>query len=179
LDKDQKPELAIVFDTGKQTDMGTGRVLQVYKNTSGRWRLWFKSTSVVLPSEHGGVSGDPLDGIEIIRGCIVVYHVGGSQQKWSYTHKYRFQQNNWYLIGATINNGAPCDSFENYDYNLSTGMIVAKLTTEKCNDNDEPIKSKTDKFNFVVKPAKPILMQAFVPGETMVKVPGGNLEFYY
>ena len=178
LDKDNKDELVIVFDTGRAGEMGTERELCIYKKASGIWKFRKKFAGVVLPSRHGGTMGDPFQKVKIERGCIVIDHFGGSREKWSYTHRYRFQQNQWCLIGATINFGAQCDYFWKYDYNLSTGKIAAVHTTEKCDDNDKIISDTNEKFSFSKPVQKPVLMDSFVPGETLVKVTKGA-EFYY
>jgi len=178
LDKDGKEELAIVFDTGRPTDMGTQRELCIYKIKDGEWRLWHKAIGIVLPSEHGGTKGDPFQAIEIKRGSIVINHFGGSRQVWAYNHIYRFQQNNWYLIGASISYFASCEYFQNFDYNLSTGKINIEITTEKCNEKDDLISSNIKKSSVSMK-QKAVLMDSFQPGLTKVNLPGIKREFYY
>jgi hypothetical protein len=178
LDKDQKEELVIVFDTGKPTDMGTQREVCIYKMKDGEWRLWHKANGIVLPSEHGGTKGDPFQGIEIKRRSIVINHYGGSRQLWAYNHIYRFQENNWYLIGASISYFANCEYFQNFDYNLSTGKINIEITTEKCNEKDDLISSNVKKTS-VNTMQKAVLMDNFLPGITKVNLPGIKREFYY
>ena len=68
-------------------------------------------------------------------------HFGGSRWKWNYTHRYRFQNNDWQLIGATINYGTPCDYSFTFDYNLSTGNIIYEKDTEFCNDTTDQVEN--------------------------------------
>lgn len=178
LDKDGIPEHIVVFDTKKETDFGTERQLYIYKKQGQRWKLWHKSTGVVLPSEHGGSIGDPFEGIEVQRGCLVIYHFGGTTSRWTYTHRYRFQHNNWYLIGATINVTNPnC----HYDYNLSTGNINADVCLDWKRDanavGDDSFNCYSISFKYL--PGNVILMDGFEPGEHEVKIPGKDDSFYF
>ncbi|MCF8247166.1 MAG: hypothetical protein K9J37_20125 [Saprospiraceae bacterium] len=179
LDKDNVEEKVVVFNTDRQSDFGTERELHIYKQKDGGWELWHKSLGAVLPSEQGGVMGDPFEAVAIENGSLVLQHFGGSRQKWHYTHRFRYQNNAWQLIGATVNNGAPCDYFEDFDYNLSTGKINYKKTTEDCEKSEENPVTKTEKKDFVVKLASPPNMASFRPGENEVKLPKSDIVFYY
>lgn len=118
LDKDGIDEKLIVLDTGLDGEIGTQRTLLIYKKKQDKWALWHSSQGPILDSAHGGMMGDPFISVDIQRGAIVIDHFGGSRHKWSYTHRYRFNNKAWYLIGATINYGAPCEGFFNFDFNV-------------------------------------------------------------
>jgi len=130
LDKDGVSEKVIVYDTEKETDFGTERQIYIYKKNNDKWELWEKSIGAILPSQHGGMMGDPFEGISIERNCIVINHFGGSRQKWNYTHRFRYQSGDFQLIGATVTFGSPCDYFFTFDYNLSNGKINYEKETE-------------------------------------------------
>jgi hypothetical protein len=180
LDKDHQKEWVVVYDTGKETEYGTERHLHIYKLNGGKWTLWYQTKGAVLPSKHGGMMGDPFQGISIERSALVIHHFGGSRHKWTYTHRYRFQDSNWLLIGATINYGAPCDISKNYDYNLVTGKIEARIETDACDEEGNMQDStKVDTFSFVRKPMKPVLMDGFYPGNNEIKVLNRDDSFYY
>ena len=179
LDKDGQDEKAVVYDTGRQTDYGSEREIQIFKKKDTGWELWHKSVGPVMGSEQGGVMGDPFEGLSIENGSLVLSHFGGSREKWHYTHRFRFQNNDWQLIGATVNNGAPCDYFEDFDYNLSTGKIDYKKTTEDCEKSEEHPVTKTTQKDFVVKPKALPSMDGFHPGENQIKLPKTDIEFYY
>lgn len=146
LDKDGVDETVVAYDTHMEGEMGSERTIYIYKATEGGgWEEWITSTRAIMPSESGGMMGDGFDGIEIIKGVLHVRHWGGSREKWSYTHKYRFQNGDFYLIGVTSTSGAPCDYWEDFDYNLSTGQVNFKREHESCPDED--YKSDATEFN--------------------------------
>jgi len=177
LDGDTISEKIIVINTSKQSDFGTIRNIEVYKKENGDWKLWHKSTGAVLPSGHGGMMGEPFSGITIERKCIVINHEGGSRGRWAYTHRYRFQNNDWYLIGATITFGTNCEYWKTYDYNLITGRVEAQHIDESCEEDSEEA-DKDEKFSFVLKGALH-KMDNFYPGDNEVKIPGKEHSFYY
>ena len=179
LDKDGQAEQVIVFDTERNGEMGTERDIQIFRNTDDAWELWHTSIGAVLPSEGGGMMGDPFQEVNIENGCIVFSHFGGSRQKWNYIHRFRFQNGTWQLIGATMNYGAPCDSWENLDFNLSTGKINYEKETENCEDGEENRKTVKESKEFSHKlPALPN-MDGFIPGENELKLTGMENIFYY
>ena len=175
LDNDRVPEKVIVYETGKITDLGTERQIFIYKNKNSKWVLWKKSIGAVLPSEHGGVMGDPFEGISIERNSIVINHFGGSRQKWNYTHKFRYKNGDFQLIEANIYFGSPCDYFFTFDYNLITGRINYQKETENCeNESLEVEKDQiTSKLEFLPT------MNGFYPGDNELKFPNSEIIIYY
>ena len=179
LDKDGVAELVVVYNTPKEVEMGTERKLYIYKQNNGKWTLWHKNKTAVLSSRHGGMMGDAFEGIDIRNGCIVIYHMGGSRDKWAYTHTYRYQRDNWFLIGATITYFAPCTLSQTFDYNLSTGRINLESSADSCNDDGDNIKTTDASKKTFTKKVVPVLMDSFTPGDNMMKLPGTKDEFYY
>ena len=153
LDKDGENEKVEVIETGEVGEYGNKRMLNIYKkNENGSWKDWQESTTVILSSEEGGMMGDPFDdGIEIENGTLLVYHSGGSSWKWSYTQRFRFQNNSFELIGATTSYGKFCEEWEDVDYNLSTGKINYTFTKENCDGEGEVQSSKKIKEKFIYK----------------------------
>jgi hypothetical protein len=175
LDKDGVFEKVIVYDTEKETDLGTERQIFIYKKMNGKWELWKKAVGAILPSRHGGMIGDPFEGISVERNCIVINHFGGSRQKWKYTHRFRFQGGAFQLIGATVNFGAPCDYFFNFDYNLSNGKIRYEKETEDCAHES----SKIEKQEMIIKLETLPTMNRFYPGNNELKFPKSETTIYY
>lgn len=178
LDKDKIPEKVVVFDTKRESesDMGTEREIHIYKKTNGDWKLWHQSIGAVLPSENGGMMGDPFESLSIEKGSIVIKHFGGSREKWSYTHRFRYQNNTWELIGVTVNNGSPCDYWEDFDYNLSTGKYIYTKETEDCEgEKSKTIDKKTKEAQH--KLARLPKMDNFEPGSNTFTV--GGTQIYY
>lgn len=60
LDKDGISERVLVLDTGLMGDMGSQRAVLIYKQQAEGWALWHYGAGGILPSDHGGMMGDPL-----------------------------------------------------------------------------------------------------------------------
>lgn len=179
LDKDGIDEKVIVLDTGLDGEIGTQRTLLIYKQKQDKWTLWHSSQGPVLDSAHGGMMGDPFFSIAIQRGAIVIDHFGGSRQKWSYTHRYRLNNNAWYLIGATINYGAPCEGFFNFDFNVITGKAIYKTYQDGCPDEEMVSKSTDSQKTISIPIATPITMDGFYPGSNKLDIKEIGQEIYY
>lgn len=187
LDNDGIPEKVVVLDSGLQglSGMGNGRDLLIYKKNSGEesWYLWHTSRGPILDDNTGGLMGDPFESLSINRGTIVITHFGGSRDKWNYTHRYRYQNNDWYLIGSTVYHGATCDKFMTFDYNLSTGKAIYKQGVdwykEVCSEEDKNWAKPLNKTLSLPITSLP-LMDKFVPGINKIKLTSGiNRDIYY
>lgn len=176
LDQDGKAELVLVWDTGIEGELGTERELRIYRQQQKKWRLWHKSQGAVLPSQHGGMMGDPFEGVSVKNQAVVIDHFGGSRQKWSYTHRYRWQKGDWYLIGATVYFGAACDEQSFYDYNLSTGAMKIRINQDDC---EEEALSHEKRYAYQLKRTVLPKMDAFYPGNNELVLPNKKLNFYY
>tara|TARA_R110001632_G_scaffold122673_2_gene235357 strand:+ start:677 stop:1411 length:735 start_codon:yes stop_codon:yes gene_type:complete len=175
LDNDGVSEKVIVYDTEKETDFGTERQLYIYKKNGNAWILWKKSASSILTSEQGGVFGDPFEGILIEKNSLVINHFGGSRQKWNYTHQFKYQSGDFQLIGAKVSAGSPCEYFETFDYNLSTGQINYERETEDC----EKETSKIVKKDMVKKLETLPTIDGFSPGSNKIIFPNSEITVYY
>ncbi|WES99227.1 hypothetical protein P2W68_06320 [Chryseobacterium arthrosphaerae] len=177
LDNTPEDEAVCVYETPMEGDLGFAQSLAVYKKEGENWVLWHQSTNPILSTQHGGMMGNPYEGISIKNKTIIINHFGGSRQKWHYTHRYRFQNNNWYLIGASVNIGAPCDYFQSLDYNLSTGDAVFDYSSEDCNKNNT-VKTKSWKEKINKKIPSP-LMDEFQVGENKIELKSKKTEMFY
>ena len=177
LDKLPGDEAVAVYETPIPGDVGFKQVLAIYKKNGNKWMLWHQSAKPILDTEGGGTMGNLFEGIAIANRAIVINHFGGSRQKWSYKHIYRFQNNDWYLIGASVHFGAPCDYFIDFDYNLSTGDVVATYQQEICDDSEKgPEKHLEDHFKEAATLPK---MDEFIPGDNMKYLSRLKYEIYY
>jgi hypothetical protein len=172
----QTDYLKVITTTEDNDGLGFKRQLVVYSGEGADLDAWYTADDVILSTEHGGMMGDPLAGVEIENGIIVVNHFGGSRQKWNYTHRFRWQNNDFQLIGTTITYGAPCDYFDELDYNLSTGKAMYVRETEDCDDEDSEI--VTQLINFERKIAPPS-MNGFLTGENEIAITGSEETMYY
>ena len=175
LDADDAEEAVAVYEMPSINDGDTDQVLAIFKKENGKWKLWNQTTAPLMSSGSGGMMGNPFDGIAISKRSIVIKHFGGSRAKWAYTHRYRFQNGDWYLIGASVHDGAPCDDDVKFDYNLSTGDATYKKTKENC-DTGEIKVIDSQKTNKKVKPLK---MNSFQMGNTAFKFPNMKEEINY
>jgi hypothetical protein len=176
LNKDGQAELVLVVDDLQSAeDFGISRRIHIYRLENGQWKRWEEFRGGILSSESGGMMGDPFEGITIERGTIVINHFGGSRYKWRYTHRFRYQNGRWELIGATTLYGTPCEYWKTYDYNLSTGTVEVTEVFEDCDTEKET----TNKFSFkhTIKPLPEL--HGFEPGATAVPMPKGKEDFYY
>jgi len=132
LDRDGIAEKVIVYNTTDTTNFGIVRELQILKKFENKWIIWKKSRNAVLKSGEGGMMREPFDGIEIKNGVLILSFSGGSIQKWKYKDKYRYQNNEFELIGHTSTNLSLCAYRADYDFNLTTGKINYKKEYETC-----------------------------------------------
>lgn len=146
LDKDGIPEKVIVYNTTDSTEYGTVREIHILKQKDNNWTVWQKSRNAILKSEEGGMMGDPFEGIEIKNGILIINHWGGSSWKWSRSDKYRFQNNQFQLIGHTSNYGKPCEYLMNCDFNISTGKVILKKEYENCDQEQQIYKTESETF---------------------------------
>lgn len=116
-------------------------VLITGKN-DGTYNLELISKNAFLSEIDGGPFGDPVDRIEISRGSLFLRFMGGSNLRWYSSYQFRYQDNDWFLIGATegafIEIDGKMDNIEE-DYNLITGdyifkkLVNGKIITTKGN----------------------------------------------
>ena len=100
-----------------------------------------ESKTALLCKDCGGVFGDPFAGVSIEKNILIIYHYGGSNWRWSITDRFRFQNNNWYLIGETKSSYwdvKTCDKLNDFagteydDENFVTGQFEIKKISEDC-----------------------------------------------
>lgn len=143
-DRDEPPPAANVNNEGaidSVLDNETRLLVILFKNASG-YTLAGTSKSAILCKHCGGVFGDPFESLVIDKGVLSIHHYGGSAWRWSYTHKFRWQQNDFFLIGQTSHsfwNISFCEKLEDFaatdykDENLVTGAYEhKKITEEDC-----------------------------------------------
>ncbi|MBP6396876.1 MAG: hypothetical protein KA340_03270 [Saprospiraceae bacterium] len=122
----------------------------------GGYQLSVQSNESTMLSDDGGVFGDPLAELLIENKVVQVLYYGGSNFKWDYTYKWRLQQNNWYLIGATHSTMNPIDNvMETYDFNFNTGK--AEYTKMPYLEEDDGKESQPPQVKKLRPGKKPLL----------------------
>ncbi len=167
--------LEVLTTTDDDDGLGFKRRLIVYSGEGADRDAWYTADAIILSTGHGGMVGDPLEGVSIENGAIVIDHFGGSRQKWNYTHRFRWQNGDFQLIGATVVFGAPCEYFVDFDYNLSTGNAIWKKTVEDCETKKDPA---VDLVEFKKKGGL-VSMDGFYPGDNPIEIPGREGTVYY
>tara|TARA_R110002049_G_scaffold31033_3_gene105696 strand:+ start:508 stop:1146 length:639 start_codon:yes stop_codon:yes gene_type:complete len=146
LDKDQICEKVLVFETSEPSEYGNIREIQVLKYSNGQWTIWRKSCNAILKNQEGGIMGDPFEEISIENGILTIGFSGGSSWKWFYKDKYRFQNDEFELIGHTSIYGKLCEYWANFDFNISTGKIIYKKEYEDCENDQNIYKTEAEEF---------------------------------
>ncbi len=178
LNGDGEPDRIDIITTKEENDgFGFKRQLVVYTGEGADLDAWYTAEDVILSTEHGGMMGDPLESAKIENGTIVIKHFGGSRSKWNYTHRFRWQDGDFQLIGATIENDDPCTEYTKLDYNLSTSIAEYATTTREC-EGDKALDLETVTVNFSAA-VYPQSMNGFKTGDNELKANGMTEAIYF
>jgi hypothetical protein len=135
LNKDGIIDKVVVIEENNQMEYAPLRNLLIaFGNEDGSYILSIKAEKAILLKNEGGTFGDPFDEIIIDRGSIVLKFFGGSSERWYLKYRFRYQNNGWYLIGATEGSFVNINDemVNEEDYNLLTGdYIIKKLEDGK------------------------------------------------
>ncbi len=175
LNKDNAPDIAAVVEADKDVPNlkeedypQKPRILLIaLRQANGSYTLSIQSNESILLSNEGGVMGDPLAGLTIERGTLLVQFYGGSADRWGYDYRWRFQNNEWFLIGATATfSSMSANQFNTYDFNLSTGAAehTSGAFLEEENKKNTPEKKRS--FNIGKKPL--LKLRTFKPITTLI-----------
>jgi len=169
--------LEVVTTKVENEDLGFKRQLVVYSGEGADLDAWYTAEDVILSTKHGGMMGDPLESATIENGTIVIKHFGGSRTKWSYTHRFRWQNDDFQLIGTTIETDDPCTESTKLDYNLSTRIADYATTTKECKgDKSLDLETVTVSFNAQVFPPS---MNGFKTGENELLAEGMTEALFF
>lgn len=161
-------------------DFGKARDVVISTGRGPENQAWYRAPNVIFPSKAGGVLGDPFDGLTIDEsGVIIIRHFRGSRLKSHYTHRFRFQEGDFHLIGATVRSGAPCDYFEEMDYNLSTEKVIYTETIEDCSAGINASKETTTTNTWAVAADTLPTLLGFSAGDYKMDIQGENKTIYY
>ncbi|AOY76772.1 hypothetical protein [Clostridium formicaceticum] len=137
LNKDNILDIAAVIEKNtsvNESEAPPRSLLIAFGNNDNTYSLSIIADNVILSADEGGVFGDPFDSLKIDRGSIVVSDYGGSNWRWYNKYRFRYQANDWYLIGVTMGSyftgNTTMDNADEEDYNLLTGDYIIKRTDE-------------------------------------------------
>ena len=143
--KDTLTEWMYNFETQKYDieEQSTPRILVIlFQHKDGWFHLAAQNNDFILRFDEGGAFGEPFNGLEIKNGALSISFYGGSRERWGAKYIFRFQDNDWFLIGATSEvRDANLGDSEYSDYNFSTKKM--KQTSERYylnspNERDKP-----------------------------------------
>ncbi|CAH1230840.1 hypothetical protein PAECIP111891_06745 [Paenibacillus allorhizoplanae] len=136
LNKDGIQDVAMVIEKLESAkDQAPERALLIaFGNKDGTYTRSIMADKAILKADEGGIWGDPLAGISIDKGSIIVSFYGGSNDRWYGNYRFRFQDEDWYLIGATVGSfysGTMTETTgDEEDYNLLTGDYVKRIVDD-------------------------------------------------
>lgn len=121
LNKDGLEDIVFVYEQEKllKHERNEKRTLRILlKQPDGKYMMAAESSGAVAGENMNNVF---FSGIEVKKGLLIIDHDflrGGA------VHKYRYQNNGFYLIGAESRSG-DASHYSSIDYNLSTGKYMA------------------------------------------------------
>jgi hypothetical protein len=190
IDKDGIDELVYVYNTTSETksddpekNIGFSRELYICKIVGGKTKLWHKNTSVIRGSRDCGFcyEGGTNPKLTIKNNTINIEQTfySNSRHTQTNTNIFRFQNKDWYLIGATSYFFDTCEFEENYDVNFSTKKATVSHVYGDCDDGSERKIPKDEYYKFTI-PLKEIpKMDGFVVGANKFKIPNTKNEYFY
>ena len=177
LDNDAIRELVVAYNVMQENEIdGVPRQLVIYKLENNQWVVWKTSDQALYGSKDGGMMGDPYGEMDIKDGILHISQNGGSSWKWGFTDKYRFQNDEFYLIGYTSLAGKLCAYWTDIDFNLTTGKMIVNKEFEKC-ENEEQQFYKSENETLLEKDLK-ITLQNRQEREIKITTPKYKHEIY-
>lgn len=141
LNADGIADLALVIEENNTDQSAPQRLLLIaIGKEDNSYSLAVTADKAILRADEGGIMGDPFVGLSIDRGSLLISHQGGSAWRWSNTYRFRYQNDGWYLIGATEDwfHTQSSAGREYEDINLITGDYI-KIETD---ENGKEIKTQ-------------------------------------
>lgn len=120
------------------SDAPVRRLIVAFADGNGRFTRMADEPRVLLRADEGGAMGDPEQGVFVERGSIVLMFFGGSRSRWSQTLRFRFDDGDWRMSGATETQiDSVYNSIIQYDYNALTGKV--QVTVEESPDAEAAV----------------------------------------
>lgn len=175
LNGDGRPDALLVISNG---GLDATRATESYivkhvlvlalRGDDGKLHRSIVNDAAVLDGDEGGAFGDPFEELSVEHGVVVIMHYGGSRDRWGYTHRYRYQNGQWMLIGLSFGSTDSLDleHFDNCEIDLTTGLVQA---SEKGDYEGRPKKPEIsgEYYELEVLPVekRPRIDGSITPGE--------------
>ncbi|AZA80981.1 hypothetical protein C1637_10730 [Chryseobacterium lactis] len=187
LDKDGQNEIIIAFDTDtKASEMedysgrkDVQRIFYILKNENNHLKIWKTNSTFLLSSGIGFYPENNILEFSIKNNCLIVVQQfsTNSRHTQGYTHTFRFQNDDFYLIGSQDTFEDTCEfNFMNV-INFSTGKVVVDREYSSC-DEDSKVPPNYHK-EFIHKLPTLVKMNDFKIGEHKFKIPGSKEDFVF
>lgn len=130
LNGDKFTDVALVIENDKDKDDRS--LLIAFGNPDKTFSLSIKADRAIMEIAEGGSFGDPFQGIKVDKGSLLLKFLGGSQ-RWHQYYRFRYQDDDWYLIGYTegayVSVGDTIEVLEK-DFDLLTGDYTKDIIEE-------------------------------------------------
>jgi hypothetical protein len=97
--KDGKVDVVLVTEDVKKPE--DDRTIIILENKGDSYKQVAKTNKVIMCASCGGAFGDPFASISLKGNILTINHYGGSAWRWANTYTFRFQKNEWQLIGLS------------------------------------------------------------------------------
>lgn len=184
LDNDKIEEYVYVFKTNKKITSnfqnGFTREFFILKKINNQLKVWKKNNSILFADNTGFYAEyNSLPEIKIEKGVLKITQSYNTNSKHlqTYTDIFRFQKNDFYLIGSINKFDDTCEFNILQEINFSTNNVIVDEQYYPCFDGEKkPAKNfhKEFKYNF-----KPIKMDSFKVGNSSFKIPKTDKYFNF
>lgn len=138
------------------------RPILILQRTKEGYNLSSYTRNGVLCKQCGGVWGDPYAGMSMKNSVLEINHYAGSNWRWGINTTFRFQKNQWHLIGYSYQSyfiAGECEdvgsaAFNQYEANFSTNKAHI------VNTKDDACEPYRDVWKVFAKRA-PVLFQQY------------------
>jgi len=182
LDKDGKEETVIVYNTPEKIEyQGHTRKFYILKNIQGNLKIWKENSTILNSSGAGFYPEDNKLEIKIKNNCLVISQSFYSNSRHTDTSKYtfRFQNGDFYLIGAYNMFEDTCEFSLINEVNFSTGKVIIDERYSECDGDENRKIPQDDHKEFIHKFDTLIKMNEFRVGENQLKIPNSKKYFTY
>ena len=184
LDKDGKDETVIVFNTDKTPDSespGLVRKFYILKNINGKLKIWKENSNLIFDSKEGFYPESNALELTIKNNCLVIFQSYFSNSRHTVTSKntYRFQNGDFYLIGALVQFDDTCEFNFTDEINFSTGKVIVSEEYSDCDDGSNRKIPENYHKEFTYKLPKLIKMNEYKMGKNEIKIPNSKKSFNF
>lgn len=184
LDKDGKEETVTVFNTDKiinNISQGLERKLYILKNINGKLKIWQENSNLLFDSKEGFYPESNELELNIKNNCLIISQSYFSNSRHTVTSKntFRFQNDDFYLIGALVKFDDTCEFNFSSEINFSTGKVIIDDQYSECDSGYEREVPKNYYKEFTYKLPKLIKMNDYKMGKNEIKIPNSKKSFNF